>query len=372
MTDKKNNSMQLKRIINCVVFAIALVNFAAAQDVENLLLKNYRPHSIYKIPITKIDKAKFPVIDMHAHVYAKTREEIGEWVAMLDKYGIEKTIILTQSIGARFDSIYQVYSKYGDRFQLWCGFDYTGHTEPGWSDKAVKELERCFRIGARGVGEISDKGTGLWNAYPRSLTGLHIDDPKMQPLIRKCGELKMPINIHIAEPMWMYEKMDSTNDGLMNAYEWRIPKSPEAAASEQRIGHRELINTLEHVVRDNPKTIFIACHLANCEYDLSILGNLFSRYSNLYADIAARYAETAPIPRYMNAFFQKYQDRLLYGSDMHFDKFMYETTFRILQTNDEHFYAIDLTGYHWPLHGFGLTDPVLKKVDNSNARKLIK
>ncbi|HTE29962.1 MAG TPA: amidohydrolase family protein, partial [Chryseolinea sp.] len=102
------------------------------------------------------------------------------------------------------------------------------------------------------------------------------------------------------------------------------------------------------------------------------LGKLFTRYPNLYADIAARFAEVAPIPRYMNAFFQQFQDRVVYGTDMGFNEFMYETTFRILQTNDEHFYAIDLTGYHWPLHGFGLSDSVLKKVYKTNAQKLIR
>ncbi|HTE32844.1 MAG TPA: hypothetical protein VK666_20825, partial [Chryseolinea sp.] len=187
--------MQSKKILQNLILLLAAVNFCAAQDVDNLLLKNYRPHSIYKIPVTKIDKAKFPVIDMHSHVYATTKEEIAAWVAMQDKYGVEKTIILTDATGPKFDSIYQVYSKYGDRFQLWCGFDFTGFTEPGWSEKAVKELERCFRVGARGVGEIGDKGAGLWNDYPTYMAGLHIDDPKMQPLLRKCGELKMPINI---------------------------------------------------------------------------------------------------------------------------------------------------------------------------------
>lgn len=361
-----------KKAILVIIHVLACVTSLHAQNPETLLLKDYRPHSIYKIPVTNIEKAKFPVIDMHAHVYAKTTREIGEWIGMMDKFGIEKTILLTQATGSRFDSLQQVYSKYGNRFQLWCGFDFNGFDKPGWSEKAVKELERCYHAGAGGVGEISDKGVGMWNSSPRMLTGLHIDDPRMQPLLRKCGELKMPINIHVAEPMWMYEKMDSTNDGLMNAYTWRIPKNEEDAKNKLRLSHQELVNSLEHVVKDNPKTTFIACHLANCEYDLSILGTLFSRYPNLYADIAARYAETATIPRYMNAFIGKYQDRILYGTDMSFDNFVYETTFRILQTEDEHFYAIDLTEYHWPLHGFGLPDPVLKKVYKANAQKLIR
>jgi len=358
-----------------LVLALSVMSIGNAQNIEQLKLKNYRPHSIYKIPITKIEKAKFPVIDMHSHVFAKTADEIAEWITMMDKFGIEKTIILTQATGNKFDSIYHIYSKYGSRFQLWCGFDYTGYNQQGWSEKAVKELERCFRIGARGVGELGDKGLGELYSYPTPAYGMHLDDKRMKLLFQKCGELKMPVNIHVAEPMWMYEQMDSTNDGLMNAYEWAIPNPhgvlPEEAKKIKRLSHSELINTLEYVVKDNPTTTFIACHLANCEYDLSILSKLFLLYPNLYADISARYAETATIPRYMKTFFEKFQDRLLYGSDMQFESQMYETTFRILQTADEHFYAINLTGYHWPLHGFDLSNSVLKKVYQNNARKLL-
>lgn len=66
-----------------------------------------------------------------------------------------------------------------------------------------------------------------------------------------------------------------------------------------------------------------------------------------------------------------YQDRLLYGTDMGADAEMYRTTFRILETEDEHFYAMDLFNYHWPLHGFGLPDVVLKKVYGENARRTL-
>ena len=64
----------------------------------------------------------------------------------------------------------------------------------------------------------------------------------------------------------------------------------------------------------------------------------------------------------MAKFYHAYQERLLYGTDMGANAEMYRTTFRILETEDEHFYAMDLFNYHWPLHGFGLPDAVLKKV----------
>ena len=346
----------------------AIGHASKAQPADSILLKNYRPRSIYKIPVTKIEKAKFPVIDMHSHSYAKSAPDIERWIALMDKYGIEKTLILSYATGKKFDSVYQVYSKYEDRFDVWCGFDYSAINEPGGVKKAVEELERCFRMGAKGVGELGDKGFGEYYSYPVP-SGMHADDPRLKPLFQKCGELKMPVSIHVAEPMWMYESMDSTNDGLMNAYEWRIE---QYRSKKNLIGHSALIQTLENVVRNNPNTTFIACHYANCGYDLSILGNLLDKYSNLYADISARYAETSPIPRYMFTFFEKYQDRLLYGTDMGFYSEMYEMTFRILQTSDEHFYYHDITGYHWPLHGFGLSDDVLKKVYKTNALKIIK
>jgi len=354
----------MKRLL---LIPIAFISFyLQAQNIDNLLLKDYRPISLYKIQKSKISKAKFPVIDMHSHPYATSTEEIETWITHMDQFGVEKTILLTYATGHEFDSLFAIYSKYNGRFELWCGFDYTGYNEKGWSKKAVKELERCFKVGAKGIGELGDKGLGLVYAHPTPALGMHIDDERMKPLIKKCGELGMPINIHVAEPYWMYAPMDNHNDGLMNGYDWKIDKSKEGI-----LLHGDLIKTLENAVKENPGTTFIACHVANCSYDLSILGNLLDQYPNLYADISARYAELAPVPKYSSAFIEKYKDRLLYGTDMGFDKEMYEITFRILETADEHFYEIDQFNYHWPLNGFNLSDSTLKKLYYENAKKIL-
>ena len=333
-----------------------------AQNPQELRLKDFRPQSIYKVPVTIIKKAKFPAVDMHSHDFAKTSEEVAKWVRTMNDAGIEKTIILSGAAGSRFDSIYSKYAAHGNRFEIWCGFDLTGYDRPGWSEKAVKELERCVKMGAKGVGELSDKGFGL--RYAGGF-GPHIDDPIMKPLLKRCGELKIPINIHVAEPLWMYLSMDSTNDGLMNAYTWRIDSTQKGI-----LGHAALIKTLDHAVGDNPNTTFVACHYANCEYDLSILGSLLDKHKNLYADASARFGETSPIPRYMAAFYEKYQDKLLYGTDNIPDSDMYEITFRILETLDEHFYYYRF--YHWPSHGWGLKDDILKKIYQENANKILK
>lgn len=360
--------MLKKDLLNMApVFGLFIISLATTgQNADSILLKNYRPVSIYKIPVTPVAKAKFPVIDMHSHVNASSPKGIEKWIETMDRCGIAKTIVLSYQTGKKLDSICQLYKPYANRFEVWCGFDYTGYQEPGWSEKAVKELERCYRAGARGVGELGDKGRGETYSQPVPAIGMHIDDPKMKPLFQKCAQLGMPVNIHVAEPMWMYEPMDSTNDGLMNAYSWRIDKSNSIL-----LNHSQLIQTLENVVQDHPGTTFIACHLANCEYDLSIITRLLKKYKNLYADIAARFGETAAIPRYMRSFFIDNQDKLLYGTDMGSHPNMYAMTFRILETHDEHFYPEELRQFHYPMSGFGLPDGVLRKLYQINARKIL-
>ena len=345
------------------MFGVTGPNFC--QDPNKLKLKDYHPISIYKTAQVTIEKAKYPVTDFHSHDYPKSAADIDKWVKTMDETGIATTMILSYSTGKRFDSVVENYSKYKDRFDIWCGFDYTGHDKPGWERHAVAELERCFKKGAKGVGELGDKGLGELYSKPVPGYGLHIDDPQMKPLLEKCAELHMPVSVHVAEDAWMYLASDSTNDGLMNAATWKVDLTKQGI-----LNHDQLIATLENAARDNPNTIFIACHLANCCSDLSVLARLFDKYPNLYADIAARYGEIAPIPRYTKSFMEKYAGRLVYGTDMGTSPDMYRSTFRILETADEHFYDQSLFNYHWPLYGLDLSDEMLKKLYSDNAKKI--
>ena len=363
---KTKNTSYKKILFEMAVALSVLYSPVWAQDADQLLLKDYRPVSLYKVPVTVIEKAAYPAIDIHSHDYARTAEEVAQWVKTMDARGIEKTIILTGATGAKFDVIAEKYAGYTNRFELWCGLDYTGFDQPGYGPAAVKELERCYAKGAKGVGEVSDKGMGINYSQGIKAPGMHLDDARLKPLFDKCAELKMPVNIHLADPIWMYEKMDASNDGLMNAQTWKIDLSKPGL-----LGFDALMGTLENVVKLYQKTIFIACHFANLNHDLDRLGAMLDRYPNLYTDNSARYAESATIPRAMQAFHEKYQDRLLYGTDMGLNSDMYQITFRILESNDEHFYGREISTYHWAMNGFGLPKDQLKKLYRENALKIL-
>src|SRR5437660_5393317 len=55
---------------------------------QTILLKDYRPKSIYKIPVTEVAKAKFPIIDMHSHPYAETPAQIAQWIRNMEEVNV--------------------------------------------------------------------------------------------------------------------------------------------------------------------------------------------------------------------------------------------------------------------------------------------
>lgn len=359
----KIKRMNFYRSFLTLIGSLFILITASGQNMRDLKLRNYRPVSIYKIPVTLVPKPKYPAIDFHTHA-CRTEKDVATCVKAMDNCGVEKAIVFAGT-GTSFDAAMKMYSKYPGRFEIWCGFDYKGYDKPGYGPDAVKELERCVKNGARGVGELMFKGKGI-AAGAKDTVIMLPDDPRLATLFQKCAELKLPVNLHVSEDKWMYEPMDSTNDGLMNAAHWEI-KIENGAKT-----HEEMLIRLENTLKKYPKTTFIAAHLANCCYDLDYLGRLLDKYPNLSADISARLGEIASVPKYAHNFIEKYQDRLLYAADMSlYDEIIYRGNWRILETSDEHFYELHWNSYHWPLYGLYLTDKTLKKLYRDNALKLM-
>jgi predicted TIM-barrel fold metal-dependent hydrolase len=363
---------------------------------DQLLLKDYRPKSIYKIPVSDIKKAKYPAIDCHHHAQSKTPEQVDEEVRIMDAAGLESSVVFP-AVGQGpvyraevFDNIYKIYTRYPKRFYIYCGIDMRGMGQPGWQKTAIAELERCHKMGAVGVGEIHDKGMGIggvmggppnWQGTrPRGgggagpqqrdpVQGCHPDSPQLDEIWEKCADLGMPINLHVSDPYWSYLPQNRFNDGLMNGFSWRL---------DNKLGimkHNELILSYEAAAKRHPRTVFISSHLANLDYDLDRLDGIFERNPNFYTDFSARFHETAAIPRFTAQFLQKWAQRVTYGTDIPFSPHLFSLTYRILESTDEHFYDQDFYfnfNYHWPMYGMGLSDDILKKVYRETALNAFK
>jgi len=329
--------------------------------MDKMLLKDYAPRSLVVCQETFVAKAMFPVIDSHVHTVARTEDEILEWVKTMDDVGVETSVVLTGVTGGQFDRLVETLIKpYPNRFKLYCGMDMTDIDKPDLSKRIVAELVRCYEKGACGVGEISDKGYGITG--DRSLSRhkrLHPDDERLDAFWNKCSELKMPVNLHVADHPSCWTPLD--------VYQERTPDYQHFNQSGQDIpSHEELIHTRNRTLKKHPKTRFIACHLGNQGHDLGTLSQAMDEYPNLYLDTSGRDYELGRIPRAAGRFIRKYQNRILFGTDQGRQKNMYRIHWRLLETDDE--YIVGRVG--WRLYGLDLPPTVLESLYCGNAKQL--
>jgi uncharacterized protein len=334
---------------------------AGPGPMDTILVKDWAPRSSVVTTETFVPKAKYPAIDCHVHVVARTPEDIAQWVRTMDEVGMEKSIILTGATGKAFDSLVDLFPKaYPGRFLLYCGMDRTDIDKPDYSERIVAELVRCYNKGARGVGELSDKGTGLTrdSGLGRDKR-LHPDDPRLDAFWEKCAELKMPVNLHMADHPSCWTPLD--------VYQERTPDYQHFNQFGKDVSsYEELLEIRNHTLEKHPKTIFIACHLGNQGNDLEKLSLAMDRYPNLYLDTSARDYEMGRTPRASARFLTKYKNRIVFGTDQDREKNMYQIHWRLLETADE--YIIGRVG--WRYYGLELPEKVLESLYRGTAKKI--
>jgi predicted TIM-barrel fold metal-dependent hydrolase len=362
------------RFLSCVVLLLGLV--AVGQQtppltqpgpMDRVLLKDYTPDSSLVVPSHFVPKAKYPVIDVHTHPAEqgkiKTPEGVAAWLKTMDEVGIVTSVVFTGATGSEFDRQVELYRPFAQRFQLYCSLDTTNITAPDYPQRAARELERCYRKGARGTGELSDKGWGMQrteaNAEPR-LQRMHVDDPRLDLFWEKCAELKIPVNLHVADhpscwtPLGPHQERTSFYQKF-NLYGKDVPS------------FQEMIERRDRVLARHPRTIFIACHFGNQGHDMETLAKELDRYPNLYLDISGRAYEIGREPRTALKFLTRYKDRVVFGTDEGLRKPMYQGWWRLLETRDEF-----IPGRAWwRLYGLELPDAVLQALYSGTAKKVL-
>lgn len=336
--------------------------------MNQVLLKDYEPASSLVLPEHHPARAKFAAIDAHVHPAARTAEEAAQWVRLMDQAGIEMTVLLTGAAGKDFDRLVELYLKpYRKRFMLFCGIDTRNlkTDDPEYPKKVAAELERCYRAGARGVGEVTDKGRGFGNpsfataGAPPKEKRLHVDDRRLDLFWQKCAELKIPVSIHIADhpSAWMPPDQHQERTPSFQVYNQYGSDVPS---------HAELISRFQSVLDRHPKTTFVAVHFSNLGHDLNQLSRALDRFPNLNVDLSARAYEFGRQPFTAPVFLAKYKDRVLFGSDQTVSLEMWRAWWRVLETRDEFIKGPSW----WRLYGMGLGDEVLRAIYGGNARRL--
>lgn len=357
-------------------------------------LSEYEPQSMLEVKRTEVARSRYPVIDVHAHMsfsakvvngvhLAAERQYYGtpeELIPVMDRKNIRMMNNLTAGFGSGLDEAIARYDKaYPGRF---CSFTepcYSRFLEPGYPSLQAEAIEQAKRSGAKGLKLLKTLGLFL---RENITTGelVKIDDGRFDPMWDACANLDMPVGIHVSDPVAFFRPTDRFNERyeeLNNHPDWSFygqgfPSNAELLAARDRVFAR------------HPRTQFIALHVGNFSENLASVSDSLDRFPNMSVDIAARIGELGRQPRSARAFFEKYQDRILFGTDAipHGDEYpqqlfcdrLYEIYYRFLETGDEYFdYAparIPPQG-RWEISGINLPDSILKKVYYQNAARLL-
>ena len=360
--------------------------------MKELLLSEFKPRSLLKVPEHVPEQARFPVIDAHNHLFGDVPPE--EMIRVMDEVGVALFVNVTVNTRLPFDEKgytierldFRVYAERylgpfprrfaaltmsdfarWDDFTLFRTPDNPEGRPERWVESCVAHLEEDAALGARGLKVTKELGLRFLDTDGSMLK---IDDPRLFPVWRRAGELGLPVLIHTSDPAAFFLPLDETNEHaptLLEFISWGYPDAP--------YGRQELLEQRDRMIAAHPGTQFICAHVANNVEDLAAVSRFLDSHPNAVVDLSARIDELGRQPYSAREFMIRYQDRVLFGTDMPVRPDIYRAYFRFLETRDEYMEYPDYIGRwghcRWRIYGLGLPDQVLEKIYNKNALRII-
>lgn len=336
------------------------------------------------------ERAAFFVIDAHNHLWGNIDSE--KEIKTMDAVGVKALCDVTGNVKIEFakggytikngninDFFLNYHNRYPGRFYCFTMSSFARPaTEPlftdhrRFTDEFIETLHNHHASGAKGLKVLKELGLHFRDSNGNLI---YTDDERLDPIWEAAGKLKMPVLIHQADPYGFFEPITSDNEH----YETMI-KFPAWSLADSKYPRKlELLKRRDNMIKRHPDTTFILPHFANFAENISSVAELLETAPNVYIDFSARLDELGRQPYSAREFFLKYQDRIIFGSDMpaaiESSVDMYRTYFKFLETYDESFYSPDYDGTfdraRWPICGIGLPAEVLKKIYHENILKII-
>ncbi|MFK7813748.1 MAG: amidohydrolase family protein [Maribacter sp.] len=351
--------MFIKKLIFITVLFAAVITTAQEMGFEE-----YNPKSTLVVEGEEITKSKFPFIDVHSHQRNMDASALSGLITDMDRLNEGIMVNLSGGSGENLNTkIESIQKNYPNRFVVFANVNFDGVGEEGWSAKAAAQLEKDIKAGAKGLKIYKSLGLRYKDANGNRVA---IDDSRLDAIWAKCGELGVPVLIHAADPKSFWDDMDSDNERWLElkTHSRRKRSATDPAPWEQ------IIEEQHRMFKKHPKTNFINAHMGWYANDLRKLGELLDEIPNMNVGIAAVIAELGRQPRNAKTFFEKYQDRILFGKDS-WKPEEFPTYFRVLESDDEYFPYYKKYHAFWAMYGLDLSDEVLKKVYYKNALRII-
>jgi predicted TIM-barrel fold metal-dependent hydrolase len=342
---------------------------------SDLPLREYRPQPMVQLPRTEVMQPAVAVIDAHNHLgrWLSTdwmTPDLPQLLAVMDAHGVERIVNLDGRWADELSANVARYDRaHPGRFTTFCHVDWARLVEPDGTATLLAQLEDCHRRGARGVKIWKDLGLTVRDGSGQLVMP---DDPRVVAVVRRAGDLGLPVLIHVADPVAFFEPLDEHNERLEEL----------ASMPQWWFGDRDrhptfdaLMTALDTLVAAADGTAFIGAHVGCHAEDLAAVSAMLHRRPNFTVDLGGRLAEIGRQPRAFARLVAEHPTRVLFGTDAFpLEAQALTVAYRFLETGDEHFdYApgedVPPQG-RWAISGAQLSAVQLEAVYRGNALRL--
>ena len=361
------------------IFRSILVTVLIAMSIAvGLKLSSIRLAARVSQPPTNVESAllkdfsKIHPIDVHTHIY-KVGPELTALIEGLDLRTVNICVIDDRdpdykNLEPQRTEVLKVRQHTLGRAAFCTTFDPYGFEQPGFSARAVRQIDNDFAHGAVAVKIYKVMGMEMKNKAGRWIMA---DNSAFEPVYRDIAAHNRTLIAHLAEPDSCWQPPNAASPD----YSYYIKHPGEYAYAHPDWPRKEaILAARDHLLEQNPKLRVIGAHLGSMETDVDEIARRFERYPNFAVDMAARVPYLMLQPRdKVRAFLFKYQDRVLYATDLVvLPRSETEDTlavFRRTYARDWKFFATDQNVEYMghTYKGLGLPRPVLRKLFHDNA-----
>lgn len=342
-----------------------------------MLLKDYKPRSKLAVKSTLVERPRFPVVDAHNHLGQDfgggwIDRPIGELLDRLDQAGVTHYVDLDGGWG---ESVLLAHLEHlkapaPERFLVFGGVDWErwGEMGDGFPDWAAGRLRLQAKWGTQGLKIWKPFGLTVKDGQGQRVA---VDDTRLDPIWQAAAEEKLPVVIHVGDPAAFFDPMDEHNERWeeLSAFpDWQFPCPPFPP-------FQQIMGELANLVYRHPATTFIGAHVGCYAENLGWVSSLLETAPNFYVDISARIGELGRQPYSARRFFEKFSDRILFGTDAGPSLDHYRMYYRFLETDNEYFnytpnHEIPSQG-RWQIYGLHLPENILRKIYQENAHQIL-
>lgn len=259
-----------------------------------------------------IDQQSVKKIDMHAH-YQYERDYLPGFYKKWNMQALLVDVAIADSVGVnRSWDEYVAHAKaQPDLFFLCSSLIGVGIDAPDFAEKQIEQLGKEIEEGAKMVkvwknfGMVTKDATGKF---------IQIDDARLQPIWNFLAERNIPVMAHIGEPVQAWRPLDDKNNPHFGYYsdhpEYHAYKHSEIPSYET------IITARDNWITNNPDLRILCAHMGSMSHDVDMVAERLDKFSNIYVEPAARFGDlVGQDSKKVKSFFEKYQDRIMFGTD---------------------------------------------------------